>query len=672
VRSFELQVKADQRIGAPRVSAYMASALSSLVDGLERTPAEPVLARMALPETERHQVIEAFNATRTQYSEHELIHRLFEDQVGRTPTAIALVYEGQTVTYADLNGRANRLARFLREKNVGPETCVGICVERSVELVVGLLGILKAGAAYVPMDPSYPEQRQQYLLRSAAPRVVLTQAHLKKGRFAVAATVIALDGDWSEIAQRDAANLDPREVNVRPRNLAYVIYTSGSTGEPKGAMNEHRAVVNRLLWMQEHYRLTSEDRILQKTPFSFDVSVWEFFWTLISGARLVIARPGGHQDPLYLQGLIEREGVTRLHFVPSMLQVFLEQVRPESCASLRHIVCSGEELSPLLNDRCLASLPQARLSNLYGPTEAAVDVTAWECTMTPEGGRVPLGKPISNVQMYVLNRQRQPLPVGVAGEIHIGGVGVGRGYLNRPDLTAERFVPDPFSGDPGARLYRTGDLGHWRANGVLEYLGRNDHQVKIRGLRIELGEIESKLLQHDQVKETVVVARTDETGEKTLVAYVVPKDARSPSCESITNALTAYLQGILPDYMVPGAMVVLERLPLSPNGKLDRRALPAPQVALARRYEAPEGATEILLAEIWRKLLRVSRIGRRDNFFELGGHSLHGVRVIAKVAENYGVELPAVALFRHPTLEALARYVEKLRAESTEVEEFGH
>jgi acyl carrier protein len=300
-----------------------------------------------------------------------------------------------------------------------------------------------------------------------------------------------------------------------------------------------------------------------------------------------------------------------------------------------------------------------------------VDVTAWECTVTPEGGRVPLGQPISNVQMYVLNRQRQPLPAGVAGEIYIGGVGVGRGYLNRPDLTAERFVPDPFSADPGARMYKTGDRGRWRAQGVLEYLGRNDHQVKIRGLRIELGEIETRLLQHGQVKETVVVARTDETGDKTLVAYVVPKEPRSPSWESIGEALTSYLKGILPEYMVPGATVVLERLPLSPNGKLDRRALPAPQVALARRYEAPEGATEIMLAEIWQRLLRVSQIGRRDNFFELGGHSLHGVRVISKVAEKYGVELPAVALFRYPTLEALARYVEKLRAECTEAEESG-
>lgn len=449
----------------------------------------------------------------------EWVHQLFEQQAQRAPMALAVVYEGRSLTYAQLNSNANRLAHYLAECGVGPDQPVGICIARSLEMVVGLLGILKAGGAYVPFDPAYPAERMEYMLKNTAPKVLLTQERFKAILPPSTAEVIALDSDWSDIASRKDSNPDATVLSAR--QLAYVIYTSGSTGQPKGAMNEHRGVVNRLRWMQDQYCLGADDRVLQKTPFSFDVSVWEFFWTLGSGARLIVARPEGHKDPAYLQSLIEEAGVTTLHFVPSMLRSFLDSHQKGRCASLRHIVCSGEELPASLQRKCFEVLPQVRLSNLYGPTEAAVDVTAWECSPTDQSPRVPIGRPISNICMYVLDGQTAPVPVGVVGEIYIGGVGVGRGYLNRPELTAERFVADPFSTDSQARLYRTGDLGRWRADGAIEYLGRNDTQVKIRGFRIELGEIEARLLQHPQVKEAVVLAREDGSGEKRMVAYVV-------------------------------------------------------------------------------------------------------------------------------------------------------
>jgi acyl-coenzyme A synthetase/AMP-(fatty) acid ligase len=428
-------------------------------------------------------------------------------------------------------------------------------------------------------------------------------------------------------------------------------------------MNEHRGVVNRLQWMQERYGLSPDDRVLQKTPFSFDVSVWEFFWTLMTGACLVIAKPDGHRDPGYLRELIETTGVTTLHFVPSMLQVFVGDLRSARCRSLRHIVCSGEELSFSLQHRCFACLPQVRLSNLYGPTEAAVDVTAWECDPRDSGPRVPIGRPIANIQMYVLDCSGEPTPVGVAGELHIGGIGVGRGYLNRPELSAERFVKDPFSTDPGARLYKTGDLGRWRADGVLEYLGRNDHQVKIRGFRIELGEIEACLSHHPLVREAVVLAREDEPGEKRLVAYVVEQEGTDIAGPLSIATLKAYLKETLPEHMVPSAFVVLPSMPLTANGKLDRQALPIPGSGAfgTREFEPLQGDTEEAVARIWRTLLNVARVGRQDDFFELGGHSLLGNQMIEQTATLYGVDIPFIALFKYPTVALFARFIEGLR-----------
>jgi amino acid adenylation domain-containing protein len=494
--------------------------LHSVADGAGR----PVGDLPVLPEFQLRQVVSEFNATQVVYPRSVLLHQLFEDQVRRTPGATALIYDDESLTYTQLNAKANQLAHFLRERGIGPDQLVGICVERSLEMVIGLLGVLKAGGAYVPLDPGYPAERLSYMLENASPKVLLIQKRLKSKLPATFGDVLALDEQWSDLVEpQPTDNLAAAAIGLTARHLAYVIYTSGSTGRPKGAMNEHRAVVNRLQWMQDTYRLGPGDRVLQKTPFSFDVSVWEFFWPLLTGARLVIARPEGHKDPDYLRQLIESTGITALHFVPSMLQSFLEQHRARQCSSIRQLVCSGEALTAALQRKCFECLPGARLSNLYGPTEAAVDVTAWECRADDTNSRVPIGNPIANLRMYVLDQRRHPVPIGVTGELYIGGIGLGRGYLNRPDLTAERFLADPFSHDPDARLYKTGDLGRWRPGGAIEYLGRNDSQVKVRGLRIELGEIEGQLLGHPGVREAVVIAREDVPGEKRLAAYVVAR-----------------------------------------------------------------------------------------------------------------------------------------------------
>jgi amino acid adenylation domain-containing protein len=534
-------------------------------------------------------------------------------------------------------------------------------VERSVEMVVGLLGILKAGAAYVPLDPNYPPERLEYMLRDARCDVLLTQATLKQTFAAKVPTVIALDGDWQRIAEHEDSNLGRGSTPPGSQHLAYVIYTSGSTGMPKGAMNEHGAVVNRLFWMQQSYRLDAQDRVLQKTPFSFDVSVWEFFWTLLTGARLIIARPQGHQDPAYLAELIEETGVTTVHFVPSMLQIFVDQTPPGRCPSLRRIICSGEELPKGLATRCMERFAHASLYNLYGPTEAAIDVTAWECDLGQPGSRVPIGRPISNLQMYVLNQRLSPVPIGVAGDLYIGGVGVGRGYVNRPELTAQRFIADPFNAKGGSRLYATGDVGRWRPDGAIEYLGRSDHQVKIRGFRIELGEIEARIRSHACVRDTAVIAR-DDGGEKRLMAYVVPLDAAADLPE-VTEALRSHLRETLPDYMVPGAFVLLERLPLSPNGKLDRRALPAPGLNAysTAEYAAPVGEIEQAVAAIWQELLQVERIGRNDDFFYLGGHSLLAMRAKGRIRAALAIEVPVRVLIEFPILQTLAAEIERLR-----------
>ncbi|WP_245208992.1 amino acid adenylation domain-containing protein, partial [Ralstonia solanacearum] len=593
-----------------------------------------------LGEEERARLLEAWNETEAAYPQASTIHGLFEAQVRRTPEAIAVEYEGQRVSYAELNARANRVAHALIGLGVGPDARVGLCAERSVELVTGLLGILKAGGGYVPLDPSYPSERLAYMLEDSAPVAVLAQPNTLAQLGAMSVPVLDL-----ESALEGEAEHDPQVEGLEPHHLAYVIYTSGSTGQPKGVMNAHRGVVNRLWWAQETYRLDADDRVLQKTPFGFDVSVWELFWPLLAGARLVMARPEGHKAPAYLAETIEQTGITTLHFVPSMLQLFLEQVEAGRCQGLRRILCSGEALPHASQQRCLARFPQSELHNLYGPTEAAIDVTSWRCNAETYPGIVPIGRPIANTQIYVLDAHGQPVPLGVTGEIYIGGAGVARGYLNRPELTAERFVVNPFHGEGRERMYRTGDLGRWLPDGSLEYQGRADAQVKLRGFRIELGEIEARLSRCVGVREAAVTVREDTPGEPRLVAYYVSGEAIE------AQALREQLQSSLPEYMVPAAYVKLDRLPLTPNGKLDRKGLPAPdsQAYASTAYEAPQGEVEQALAGIWQTLLGVERVGRHDDFFALGGHSLQAVRLMSLI-EQAGWRADVSSLFLQPTL----------------------
>ncbi|WP_211445288.1 non-ribosomal peptide synthetase, partial [Collimonas humicola] len=623
-----------------------------LLEAMVSDDARQIASLPLLGETER-QALAAWNATEVDYPEREsLLHQLCEAQAARTPDAVAVEQDGQQLSYAELNRQANQLAHYLRGLGVKPDDRVAICAERSLQMVVALLGVLKAGAAYVPLDPAYPADRLAHMLSDSAPRVVLTQAGIAGGwqqvRASIAPELPLLDlqaPSWAAYPEHN-----PDSSHLAPSDLAYVIYTSGSTGKPKGVMNEHRGVVNRMLWMQQAYGLQRDDVVLQKTPFSFDVSVWEFFWPLMTGAKLVMAKPEGHKDPAYLSELIRAAGVTTLHFVPSMLQVFAAHGQAAACRSIVRVMCSGEALPASLAQNFHALLPHAQLHNLYGPTEAAVDVTAWTCVAGDARSAIPIGKPIANTSIYVLDALGEPVPLGVAGELHIGGVQVARGYLNQPELSAQRFIADRFSQVPGARLYKTGDLARWQADGNLLYQGRNDFQVKIRGFRIELGEIEAQLAMHAAIREAVVIAREDIPGEKRLVAYFVRSCVDKDEVDA--EILRAHLSVNLPDYMVPAAYVALAALPLTANGKLDRKNLPAPDGAAyaANEYAAPLGETEIALAAIWSELLKIERVGRHDNFFSLGGHSLLAVQMISRLRQAFGVEVALSAVFMHPFL----------------------
>jgi len=509
-----------------------------------------------------------WNDTATEYPLGQCIHQLFEHQVSIAPNAPALVFEQLIMTYDELNTAANRLAHHLRNMGVGPDQRVAMCVDRGFAMVIGILSIIKAGGAYVPLDPAYPQERLTYQLSDSAPKVLLVD---KAGKIALAGqklSVAVLDVEDDKLwASESSVNILPDELGLTPSHLAYIIYTSGSTGQPKGVMNEHGGLVNRLLWMQDTFKLDENDCVLQKTPFSFDVSVWEFFWPLLAGAKLIIARPNGHKSPEYLADLIEQEGVTTLHFVPSMLQVYLAAI---SCAhaSLKQVFCSGEALLPSACDDFFTHFPQVKLHNLYGPTEAAVDVTWYPCKRGRYLDKVPIGRPIANTRIYLLDPQGNSIPVGEIGEIYIAGVQVARGYLNRPELTAERFLPDNYASDQYGRMYRTGDLGRWLADGNIEYLGRNDFQVKLYGLRIELGEIEMQLVQHPDIV-LAAVKKIEHTGEAILAAWYMPKN----NVHISTAELRSFLKQILPQYMIPSLFIETSVMPLNNSGKIDRNKL---------------------------------------------------------------------------------------------------
>ncbi|HEX5725518.1 MAG TPA: amino acid adenylation domain-containing protein, partial [Longimicrobiaceae bacterium] len=600
-----------------------------------------------LGDAERALVLEEWNRTDADLPAAP-VHRRFEAQVEKTPGAMAVVSGADSLTYAELNARANRLARWLRGRGVGAEVRVGLCLERGPEMVVAVLGVLKAGGAYVPLDPSYPAERLAYMAADSALPVVLTQERLL-GRlpFDGSVEVVALDARWGEIETEDAT--DPA-VAVDPRSLAYVLYTSGSTGRPKGVAVEHTQLGAYLAWATRTYPGGGS---ALHSSLSFDLTVTSLFVPLLGGGAVEVVEEDDAVEGL--ARLLERGGREMLKLTPAHLRVLGDRLAERGAVGGAACLVVGGE--PLIGEQIgswIRRLPETVIVNEYGPTETVVGCSIHSQRLAETGaGQVPIGRPVANTRLYVLDARGQPVPVGVPGELNVGGAQVTRGYLGRPGLTAERFVPDPFGRVPGGRLYRTGDRVRWSASGHLEFLGRTDFQVKVRGFRIELGEIEAALLEHDGVRESAVLVRED-AGEKRVVAYVVG--------DVEADALRVHVRQSLPEYMVPSAFVFLDALPLTPNGKLDRKALPAPELAPAEeKYVAPRTPVEEVLAGIWTEVLRLERVGANDNFFELGGHSLLATRVVSRVRELFGVELPLRALFEGPTVAELAGRVEEMQ-----------
>jgi amino acid adenylation domain-containing protein len=638
--------------------ARMLGNFQTLLEAIVADPEQRLADLPLLTETERQQLLIKWNDTKTDNPQDLCIHQIFEAQAERTPDAIAVVFEAEQLTYAELNRRANQLAHHLRTLGVGPEVLVAICVERSLEMIIGLLGILKAGGAFVPLDPAYPKERLAFMLKDAQVPALLTQKRLVAGLPEHDAKVICLDSDWETIARESGE--DPGSSTL-PENLAYVIYTSGSTGQPKGVLVSHGSIAGHCRNAQRYYELDSRDVVLQFASLSFDVSLEEILPTLIVGARLVIMGTNVW-PPAEFHRKISEFGLTVLNLPTAYWQELAREWAgvPELVPNIqpRLFIVGGDTMLPeVLKLWQRTPVNSIRLLNAYGPTETTITATAFEIAPRPGENttyqRVPIGRPLANRAIYILDQHGNPVPKGVHGHLHIGGAGLARGYLNRPELTAEKFIPDPFSAAPGARMYQTGDLARWRPDGNIEFLGRADHQVKLRGFRIELGEIEAVLAQHPAVCEAVVLAREDAPGEKRLVAYVVAEGETLPTTTDLRN----FLKEKLPDYMVPAVVVLLEALPVTPNGKVDRRALPVPDRSrpeLEKAFVAPRDDLELQLAHIWEEVLGVRPVGVRDNFFELGGHSLLAVRLFALIEKRLGKKLPLTAVFQGATVEHLA------------------
>ncbi|NJN66375.1 MAG: amino acid adenylation domain-containing protein, partial [Chloroflexaceae bacterium] len=637
--------------------ARMLTHFQVLLEGIAHQPSCPIELLPLLTEAERQQQLVRWNATATTYPHDRWVHHLVEAQAESHPDEVAVVFGEQYLTYRELNTRANQLAHALQQMGVGPETLVGICVERSLEMVVGLLGILKAGGAYVPLDPDYPTERLAFMLTDTQVPLVLTQQHLRNRLPGFSAQVVCLDTEWEQIARQPAEN--PSSA-VQATSLAYVVYTSGSTGRPKGVMVEHRSIV-RLISHTNYITLTPDDVVAQMSNASFDALTFEVWGALCHGARLVIIPYHQVVAIRELARQLRQHAVTVAFITTALFNQVVREV-PEAWAGLKTVLFGGEAVDPSAVATLLATHPPERLLHVYGPTENTTFSTWYEVReVAPDALTVPIGRPLANDCRYVLDAHLQPVPIGVPGELYVGGAGLSRGYLNRPDLTSERFIPNPF-GD--GRLYKTGDLVRLLPDGNVVFLGRVDHQVKIRGFRIEPGEIDAVLKQHPGVRESIVVARKEASGQYRLLAYVVPQRSDEPGTEPGTEpawvsvrALRAYLQQRLPDYMIPSSLVMLESLPLTPNGKVDRNALPVPEGSrpdLDVAFAPPRTPLEHQLAAIWAKLLRLEPVGIHDNFFELGGDSILGIQMVA-AAHREGVRLSMMHLFQHPTIAELAR-----------------
>ncbi|MEH1918682.1 non-ribosomal peptide synthetase [Nostoc sp.] len=604
-----------------------------------------------LKESENNLLIK-WNHTQTDYPQQASIHQLFEAQVEKTPDAVALIFNNQHLTYRDLNNRANQLAKHLQSLGVGTEILVGICIERSLEMVVALLAILKTGGAYVPLDPGYPQERLAFMLSDTQVSVLLTQKELVAKLPTHTAFVICLDTDWNTIAQNKKDNLS---TSVTADNLAYVMYTSGSTGTPKGVSVIHRGVV-RLVKETNYAQLTPEEVILQLAPISFDASTFEIWGCLLNGGRLVIYPPNTPSLE-ELGQIIQQYQVTTLWLTAGLFHLIVDE-KIDALKSLRQLLAGGDVLSVPHVQKFLQTVDNCQLINGYGPTENTTFTCCHSITapLQPDVS-IPIGRPIANTQVYILDQNLQSVSIGEAGELYIGGDGLARGYLNRPDLTTEKFITHSFDNNLATRLYKTGDLARYLPDGNIEFLGRIDNQVKIRGFRIELGEIEREIAQHPNVREIVVLARQDEVGEKQLTAYIVPHYNSGYT----HNKLRSFLQQRLPNYMVPSAFMMLESLPLTANGKVDRHKLPVPsreRPQLEQAYIAPQSDLERLLAGILSELLKIDRVGIDDNFFDLGATSISILQVAARVKQELGIELPAVKLFQYSTIGSLANYLD--------------
>ena len=630
------------------------SAYALLLQGGAAHPGSPVWELPVMSAETMKKVVRLWNETDRAYAAAKNLSALIDRQVARTPWAPALKMDGHEITYTELGLRAASLAARLQQCGVGPDSPVGICAWRSVEMVIALVAVLKAGGAYVPLDPGLPGTRLAAMLEDCRPPVILAQESCRERlpEYAGARTIIL--GGGADQPDGGRSRL-PAAVRLGRDNLAYIIFTSGSTGKPKGAMNTHGGICNRLLWMQQQYQLTSADRVLQKTPFGFDVSVWEFFWPLITGACLVVSPPGAHRDPAQVKRLIQTERISVIHFVPSMLRLFLDDETPADLSSLRHVICSGEALPAELQRLFFRRMPgSVRLHNLYGPTEAAVDVSYWECRRNDGRPFVPIGRPIANTQLYILDGRLKPVLPGVAGELHIGGAGLARGYINNRTLTDEKFIASPFSLSGRQRLYKTGDRARHLPDGSIDYLGRLDRQVKLRGCRIELGEIEAALYRHGRVTSAAAEVCRDDMGQERLVAYVAP----APGEQLQTESVRQFLRQQVPEYMVPDLFVVLDRLPLSANGKIDRRELPPPdwKGGSAPASAAPKTDMEGRIASVWKHVLRIGRVGTRDNFFDIGGNSLLLIKACRQLERELGRTISLTTLFEFPTIAGLAAH----------------